>query len=80
MPKMRAKVKVESVKATEYGEELIMQPVCGDKPFGTSGESEDNTFARYTPDGSLRLVITNPELRGQFKPGQKFYVDFTEAE
>ncbi len=53
-------------------------PVSG--KFGPNGESEDNTFARYTPGGSLELWITNPDLFGKFKPGQKFYLDFTEAE
>jgi hypothetical protein len=79
MAKMRAKMKVGSVKLTEYGEVLEMAPVCGDKPFGVKGESEDNTFARFSPAGSLSLTVNNPDLAGQFKPGQIFYVDFTEA-
>jgi len=80
MAKMRAKVKVTSVKLTEYGEVLEMAPVCSEKPFGPNGENEDNTFARFTPCGSLSLTVNNPDLAGQFKPGQKFYVDFTEAQ
>lgn len=56
-----------------------MAPVCGGKPFGPNGESEDNSFARWTPSGELKLDVTNPDLLGRFKPGQKFYVDFTEA-
>ena len=77
---MRAKMKVSSVKATEYGEVIEAAPVCGDKPFGEKGESEDNTFARFTPSGSLSLTVNNPDLLGKIKPGQKFYVDFTLAE
>ena len=46
MAQMRAKMKVGSVKLTEHGEVLEMAPVCGNKPFGPAGESEDNTFAR----------------------------------
>ena len=53
---------------------------CGDKPFGDKGESEDNTFARFTPSGSLSLTVNNPDLLGKIKPGQKFYVDFTLTE
>lgn len=60
-------------------EEIKMAPVCGDKPFGANGESEDNSFARWTPSGSLSLTITNPALVGTFRVGQTFYVDFTEA-
>lgn len=77
---MRAKMKVASVKATEYGEVIEAVPVCGDGSFGPNGESEDNTYARFTPAGSLSLTVNNPELLGKIKPGQKFYVDFTPAE
>ena len=74
---MRAKMKVSAVKITEYGEVIEAAPVCGDRAFGPNGESEDNTFARFTPAGSLSLTVSNPDLFGKIKPGQKFYVDFT---
>ena len=83
---MRAKFQINSVKrlvgscGTVKQEELIASPVCGSAPFGPNGESEDNTFARYTPSGSLSLTVNNPELFEKFRPGQKFYVDFTLAE
>jgi hypothetical protein len=77
---MRAKMQVSSVEATTYVETIKAAPVCGDKPFGEKGESEDNTFARFTPSGSLSLTVNNPDLLGKIKPGQKFYVDFTLAE
>jgi hypothetical protein len=77
---MRAKMKVSKVVATEYGETIEAAPVCGNKPFGKDGESEDNTFARFTPSGALSLTVNNPDLLGKIKPGQSFYVDFTLAE
>lgn len=77
---MRAKMLVSSVEVTTYGETIKAAPVCGDKPFGENGESEDNTFARFTPSGSLSLTVNNPDLLGKIKPGQKLYVDFTLAE
>jgi hypothetical protein len=61
-------------------DKIELSCVCGNQPYGPNGESEDNTFARYTPDGGMKLSITNPALRGFFKPGQKFYVDMTPAE
>ena len=76
---MRAKMSVSQV--TDFGgnnQKVNMAPVCS-KSFGPNGESEDNTFARYSPSGSLELTITNPDLKGKIKPGQKFYVDFIEA-
>ena len=77
---MRAKMAVQSVsKQGDAQESLSMGAVTGKGPFGAKGESEDNTYARYTPSGSISLSITNPALIGRFKVGQKFYVDFTEA-
>lgn len=78
---MRAKLEVKSVtKPWEGAEEVVMQPVCGTTPFGPNGESEDNSFARWTPTGNVTLTITNPDLHGKFQAGQKFYADFTPAE
>ena len=77
---MRAKMQVQSV--TKYGdaqESLSMSAVTGTTQYGPQGENEDNTYARYTPSGSISLSITNPALIGKFRVGQRFYVDFTEA-
>ena len=49
-------------------------------PFDKDGNSEDNSFTRWTPDGSLKMSVTNPNLIGKFKEGQKFYLDFIPAE
>lgn len=76
---MRAKVSVTFVEKTDWCEQLSFMPVC-DSGFGPEGESEDNTYARYTPAGSIQLTVTNPELYGKFTVGQKFYVDFTSAD
>ncbi len=74
---MRAKFKVITVEQFEGGtEKLTMQAVCSDAPYGANGESDDNTFARFTPQGSLTMVVNNPEIVGTIKPGQKFYLDF----
>lgn len=51
-----------------------------EKPFDSDGASEDNSFSRWTPDGSLEMLITNPNLVGTFKEGQKFYLEFTPAD
>lgn len=82
MVTMRAKMRVTSVTHDETqlnAVELKMHAVCGDTPFGPNGESEDNTFARFTPLASFEIYITNPDLLDAFQPGQIFYVDFTRA-
>ena len=82
MGMMRAKFRVlgvESFGEPKSFETVTMQPVTGRDPFGPNGESDDNTFSRWTPSGSLTLTITNPDLFDKFRLGQKFYSDFTEA-
>lgn len=77
---MRAKMEVRGVQLdgpNVLG--LTMSAVCGKVPFGKEGESEDNTYSRWTPTATLHMFITNPALMEKFKEGQKFYVDFTEA-
>lgn len=74
---MRAKMQVTGVTPCGPGEELEMSAVCGDGGFGPEGESEDNTFARFTPSGRVALTVNNPALVGRIRPGMKFYVDFT---
>lgn len=74
---MRAKVKCTNV--TDYGnnsQTVVFNPVSSGS-YGPNGESEDNTFARYTPAGEIKLSINNPALYGKIKLGQLFYVDFT---
>ncbi len=47
--------------------------------YGGSTNAEDNSFASATPSGHMQLTITNPDVRGFFKPGKKYYVDITEV-
>ena len=65
-------------KAETYMETLQMQAVCAPK-YDESGLDEDNTFAKFSPGASLNINIANPALWGQFKVGDRFYVDFTPA-
>ncbi len=76
---MRAKFSVRNVeRRSDTQEHLEFSPVCS-SPFDAEGNSEDNTYAKWTPSGSLTLEITNPALIGRFSVGQTFYLDFTEA-
>lgn len=77
---MRAKMKVSKVEQFEACENLTFNAVCKSGTYPADGSDEDNTFAKFTPTAELKMSITNPELFGKIKPGQKFYVDFTLAE
>jgi hypothetical protein len=77
---MRAKMTVRSVEMPYSGVQRLSMSAVTSKPFDAEGNSEDNTYARYTPTASLTLDITNPSLHGKFEQGDTFYVDFTRAE
>lgn len=86
MSKMRAKLQVGMVqeqfdwqdKTKKTLEVLSMHAVCASK-YPEDGSDENNTFAKFSPGAHLSINIANPALFGQFKVGEKFYVDFTEA-
>lgn len=75
-PKMRAKVTLTEVNLFQESDRIKMVPVCR-STYPSDGSDEDNTFAKFSPSGSFELTIANPALVGQFRPGQKYYVDFT---
>ncbi len=79
MSMMRAKLQVESVTLSNGSETLKFHAVCKSGSYPADGHDEDNTYARYSPSANLEIIVANPALHGKFKPGQKFYVDFTEA-
>jgi hypothetical protein len=65
-----AKFKVESVRMfTDNRFEVEMRPV-------TSG-AENATWSKYTPSGLIQMMVTNPDVVGQFVPGENVYVSFT---
>lgn len=71
---MRAKVEICSVAKNlgGYSETVEMRPV-----YGGATNDEDNSFAKTTPSGSIKLEIANKELHGVYTPGDRFFVDFT---
>ncbi|HEY1171002.1 MAG TPA: hypothetical protein VGH19_06485 [Verrucomicrobiae bacterium] len=80
---MRAKLLVTSVVVTQneaketVSEELKMIPVGPKGPYPPDGSDENNTYAKFSPSGDLRLVVMNPALFGRVKEGQEYYLDFT---
>lgn len=76
---MRAKMRIQSVSAYDTVEVLQLYAVGKPGTYPDTGLDEDNTYAKFTPSGELKLSIANPALIGKFKPGQTFYIDFTEV-
>lgn len=77
---MRAKFTIISVERFSSGETLKMKPVCKAGGYPPDGSDEDNTFAKFSPGGSLEILVANPALIGTFTPGDTYYLDFTKVE
>lgn len=77
---MRAKMQVSRVEKHEGGNETLhFHAVAKSDGYPADGSDDDNTYAKWSPSGSLTLQVANPALWGKFTVGQKFYLDFTEA-
>ena len=83
MRKMRAKMVVSNIEqfhndANEVtGERLHFQAVGKNGVYPDDGSDEDNDYARWTPSADVSVYVANPNLFGQFKQGERYYVDFT---
>jgi hypothetical protein len=80
MPTMRAKMQINRIERHHASETLHFGCVAKSGGYPEDGSDEDNTFAKFSPSGSLSLTVANPALIGKFNPGEKFYLDFTPAE
>jgi len=80
MSKMRAKMRVNRIEQLGTAEVLHLNPVAKSSAYPADGSDEDNTFAKFSPQGSLSLTIANPALLGRFAVGETYYLDFTRAD
>lgn len=81
MSAMRAKMQIQKIEQHLGGmETLHLSAVAKSSGYPPDGSDEDNTYAKWSPSGSLQLTIANPALHGKFKAGEKFYLYFTKAE
>jgi len=78
MANMRAKVQLNRIEQFQTSERLHFNAV-GAKSYPPDGSDEDNTYAKFSPQAEFSIMITNLALLGQFKVGEKYYVDFTQA-
>lgn len=77
MTNMRAKFKIIKIDRYETCETLHFCAVSKDSAYPPDGSDEDNTYAKFSPCGELKLTVANPALLGKFAEGDKFYLDFT---
>jgi len=80
MTRMRAKMIITNVEKIGDCEKLSFRAVAKSGAYPEDGGDEDNTYAKFSPDGSLSLTVANPALHGKFVAGEKYYLDFTRAD
>ena len=73
---MRAKMRLATITRMESSELLEFSAVAA-KSYNPDGADEDNTFAKFSPSATLKIMVANPALIGKFTPGETYYVDFT---
>lgn len=79
MAVMRAKMRLNRIeKHSETSETLHFSAVAASK-YPEDGSDENNTYAKFSPSGDLRLQVANPALLGKFAEGEQYYLDFTKA-
>lgn len=57
---MRAKFVVNRVERWAGGDKIICAAVAKSTPYPEDGSDEDNTYAKFSPQGDLTLTIANP--------------------
>lgn len=75
-PTTRACFYVHTVRDTGYGDLISMFPVLADDDVAPGAEY----YHEATPSGQLEITVTNPNVQGQIREGQRYYVDFTLVE
>lgn len=81
MSAVRAKFWVTGIRHVHQGgdqvfAEISLAPVYA----GQDGQPANADWSKYTPQGEIKMGVTNPAAIEKFALGQKFYVDFTPTE
>ncbi|RWE59800.1 MAG: hypothetical protein E5V22_05995 [Mesorhizobium sp.] len=79
MAAMRAKMQITRIEKHGDTEALHFHAVSRSSSYPADGSDEDNTYAKFSPCGSLSLTVANPALIGKFEVGEKYYLDFSKA-
>ncbi|WP_288142846.1 hypothetical protein [Mesorhizobium sp.] len=79
---MRAKMQITHIEKFEGSpnERLHFTAVSKISGYPADGSDEDNSYAKFSPQGNLTLTIANPALHGKFAEGEKYYLDFTKTD
>lgn len=79
---VRAKFFVSEIKffatpGSDQTAQVTLVPVFG--TYGDGKDEENKEWSKYTPQGEIKMTITNPAAIDAFEVGQPYFVDFTPA-
>jgi hypothetical protein len=77
---IRAKMQCSSVTDQTYGPDGAKdgESVRLDAVYGADGSSNAQ-WSKYTPSGTVTMLISNPDAWGKVKAGRFYFVDFAET-
>ena len=78
--KVRAKFWVKEIVHHHNGSVGADQPVTVKLAAAYNNGKGNEDWSKYTPQGDISMMITNPAASDMFTLGGQFYVDFTPAE
>ncbi len=74
-PISRCKVYIESITQHQFkAQTLNLRGIAADDEL-----PENQRFNNASPSIEMKILVSNPVLKNAFRPGQRLYVDFTEA-
>ena len=78
--RVRAKFWVKEIVHHHNGQAGADQPVTVKlaAAYGNGKGNED--WSKYTPQGDISMMITNPAASEMFELGKHFFIDFTPAD
>jgi hypothetical protein len=77
----RAKFQCQRIENTKYaGGESSVLVFTAVTPYNSEDTAINKAFWEATPNGEIKITISNKKAVEQFQPGKQYYVDFTEIE
>lgn len=73
---VRAKFRVNKIAKVDWNSDVTVVNMTA---VSDDGIEENKRYHKYTPSGSLEIIIDNPPASEYFKLGKSYYLDFTEV-
>ena len=76
---MRVRAKFFVTRITHHHNGSPDSDQSGEVALAPVYDEANKEWSKWTPQGEIRMTITNPTALEAFAPGQAFFVDFTPA-